>query len=125
MGRVVLVVDTDPAVLVPVAEALTGAGYAPVPVATFEDAIARLKDTPVEFLITADRLGAHNGLHLVLRARASGAAGSVVMTEAADPVLDQEATGLGAVTVVAPWRDPAALADALRRARHAHWPEAS
>ena len=113
-----LVVDTDPAVLVQLAEALAHAGYAPIPAASFEDAIARLNDTPVEFLVTAHRLGAHNGLHLVLRARAGGAAGAVVMSEAPDPVLDREALGLGAVTVVAPWRDPVALVDALARARH-------
>ena len=112
----VLIVDTDRDRLARVAAAATAAHLTPTVAATFDDATALLKASRFTYLITAHRLGAHNGLHLVLRARAAGAAGAVVTTPVVDAVLDNEAAGFGAVTVVAPWEDAAALAAAIERA---------
>jgi ActR/RegA family two-component response regulator len=96
---------------------LSTAGFVATIAATFEDATALLKVSRFTFLLTAHRLGAHNGLHLVLRARAAGSAGAVVTTAVADPVLDAEAAALGAVTVSAPWDNATALFAALDRAK--------
>lgn len=120
MSPAVLVVDTDARILERVTDALRQAGFSPVAAAGFEDATARLEERRVAFLVTAHRLGAHDGLHLVLRARAKGAYGTVVTTESADAFAEQEAADLGAVTVVAPWTNPAALIDAIARARDAY-----
>jgi hypothetical protein len=43
--------------------------------------------------------------------------GTVVTTRVADPVLDSEAAGFGALTVVAPWDRPEDLLAALVRSR--------
>jgi hypothetical protein len=75
-----------------------------------------LKTGAFPFLVTAERLGSHNGLHLVLRAKANRAAiGAVVTTTKADPLLEAEARMFGALCVVAPWDHPDLLMAALAR----------
>ena len=116
----VLVVDPDRDVLAAVAASLKSSGYDPTLTDDFEDATALLKAGGFTMLITAERLGAHNGLHLVLRARASRPTmGAVVTILRPDPVVEAEATIFGAACVAAPWEHPAELLAALSRVQAA------
>lgn len=116
MGTEILIVDTNRDALAAMATALHAAGYRPTLADDFEDATALLKSHTFEVLITAHRLGAHNGLHLVMRARAERAAvGALVSATTPDPVLEAEANAFGALCVIAPWRHPDDLLSALSR----------
>ena len=114
----VLVVDPDANVLATLGGVLTGAGYEPRLAGSFEDALACLKTRKYEYVVTAHRLVTHNGLNLVLRVRSGNPSfGTVVSTPVPDPVLDNDAAGFGALTVVAPWDRPDDLLAALVRSR--------
>src|SRR5262245_10739511 len=113
MNTEILVVDPDLDVLARIAGALSVAGFAPTVAASYQDGAAFLKASPFDVVVTAHHLEAHNGLQLVLRARAAGTPKAIVMTATPDPVLDKEAAGLGAVTVVSPWKDIQALIAAV------------
>ena len=116
MAIEILVVDTDRDALAAMATALQAAGYEPTLADDFEDATALLKSHTFDVMLTAHRLGAHNGLHLVLRARAERpTVGTVVSTTTPDPVLEVEANSFGALCVVAPWNHPADLLSTLSR----------
>jgi ActR/RegA family two-component response regulator len=98
------------------ARALETSGFAPTLADDFEHATALLKTGVFPFLLTAQRLGSHNGLHLVLRAKANRPAiGAVVTTTKADPLLEAEAGMFGALCLVAPWDQPTDLIAALAR----------
>jgi DNA-binding response OmpR family regulator len=110
----ILVVNPDRGHLASMAAYLKASGYDPTLTDDFEDATALLKAGGFAVLVTAERLGPHDGLHLVLRARPShSAVGAVVTMSKPDPVLEAEASLFGAVCVVAPWDHPAALVAAL------------
>jgi ActR/RegA family two-component response regulator len=110
----VLVVNPDRDHLAIMAASLKASDYDPTLTDDFEDATALLKAGGFAFLVTAERLGAHNGLHLVLRARAtSPTVGAVVTMSKPDQVLETEAALFGAICVVAAWEDPRALVAAL------------
>jgi DNA-binding response OmpR family regulator len=116
MATEILLVDTDRTALALMATALQAAGYTPTLADDFDDATALLKVHSFEVVITAHRLGIHNGLHLVLRARAERAAvGAIVSTPKADPILEAEANAFAALYVVAPWNEPSDLLSALAR----------
>lgn len=94
----ILVVDPDRHALAALATALRAAGYQPTLADDFEAATALLKSHAFEVVLTAHRLGTHNGLHLVVRARAErSTVGAVVSTIAPDPVLEAEARAFGAL----------------------------
>lgn len=110
-----LVVDTNRETLAALSGALTDAGFAVTPAGDFEDAVALLKTRRYDFLVTAERLGAHNGLHLVLRARAENpSVAAVISTVAPDAVLAVEAANFGAGHIVAPSEHSASLVALLR-----------
>ena len=114
MNVPVLLVNPDRDNLSIMAASLRASGYDPTLTDDFEDATALLKTGGFAMLITAERLGAHNGLHLVLRARASQpTVAAVVTTLQPDPVVEAEATIFGAVCVVSPWEFPDTLLAAL------------
>jgi len=116
----VLLVNPDREALAIMAASLTASGYDPTLTDDFEDATALLQAGGFAALITAEQLGAHNGLHLVLRARAGRPAVNVVVTiTRPDPGVEAEATMFGAVCVVSPWDCPANLLAALTRGQHA------
>ena len=120
MSIEILVVDSDRDALAAMTAALKTAGYQPTLADDFEDATALLKSHTFEVVLTAHRLGAHNGLHLVLRARAERpAVVTVVTTATPDPVLAAEASAFGALCVVAPWDHPADLLATLARVQDA------
>ena len=111
----ILVVDTERANLAQLTASLELNGFAVTAVAEFEQAVRLLNDHSYQGLVTAHRLGSHNGLHLVLRARHQRPDTIAVLTSAApDPVLQQEAAAFGAVCAIAPWIDPTCLYSALR-----------
>jgi ActR/RegA family two-component response regulator len=110
-----LLVDLDPALLATMAGQLEPAGFSVVIVRSFEQAMARLKTTRFHAVVTAHHLGAHNGLHLILRARMERPELLAIVTSTvADPVLDAEASAFGALSVVAPWDNPEKLLEQLR-----------
>lgn len=64
-----LLVEPDASVAARVRNTVLTAGHGVLVVSSFEDAVRALADGRVDLLITALRLGAFNGLHLVLRSR--------------------------------------------------------
>lgn len=85
--------------------------------ADFDDAASRLRGHAFDAVVTAHRLGSHNGLHLVLRARVDRPSVVAVVTSTVlDSQLEAEARVFGAVYLVAPWQDAARLLEVLRAA---------
>ena len=66
----ILVVDPDPTTVVVTESALVEAGYRVAWVGTFEEATQQLALDYPDLLVTAVRLGAFNGMHLLFRFRA-------------------------------------------------------
>lgn len=76
---------------------LKGGGYRVSSAGTFEQATAIIAATPPHVLVTEVRLGAFNGLHLIIRSRAHRADTiAIVHTAYPDPVLEAEARLLDA-----------------------------
>jgi DNA-binding response OmpR family regulator len=99
----ILIVDERPTAVARLAKPLEGAGYAVATATTFEAARERLAAQPPDLLIASQRLGLFNGLHLVLRARFDHPEMAAIVTaNGNDPVLQSEATSLGAACAVAP-----------------------
>lgn len=115
MTSAVLIVDGDRDRLARLLPPVKAAGFGVTLADSFEDALALLKVHGFQAIVTAHHLGAHNGLHLVLRARSERPeVMAVVTTPQADPVLDLEASAFGAFSVVDPWQDAAALIKLLK-----------
>jgi DNA-binding response OmpR family regulator len=94
---------------------LISGGYEVTRAADFNEAAGMLKARRFHAVVTAHRLGSHNGLHLVLRARVgSPAVLAVVTSNVRDAHLEAEAGIFGAVYLIAPWHDAARLLDVLR-----------
>ncbi len=103
MAYSVLVVDAHPFVLSRLVEPLRNAGYRVTGATTFEAATVRLAVEPPNLLIAAARLGLFNGLHLVVRGRYDHPQmAAIVTTGVKDPVLEAEASSLGAACLVSP-----------------------
>jgi ActR/RegA family two-component response regulator len=80
----------------------------------FVDAVALLRARTFVAVITAHRLGTHNGLHVLLRARREQADIITIVTcPADDTVLCREAAVFGATAIIAPWDNPVPLVQAL------------
>src|SRR6202163_1453535 len=76
---------------------LSQAGYLTVSARTFDDATRQLAVDSPDLLVTAVRLGAFNGLHLVLRCRGNYPYLPMIVTgEEEDPLLADEVTRYGA-----------------------------
>jgi DNA-binding response OmpR family regulator len=106
MSSTILVVSPG-AGLAPTLQLLTWAGYAATGAATFEDATRLLAMNTPDLLIADERLGAFNGLHLVLRGRAEHPdMRAIVTTSGKDECFEREALRLNAQCLVKP-RDPA------------------
>lgn len=112
MSQRVLVVSPDRIALNGTLRVLNGAGFDAVGASTFEEASRTITDVTPDLLIADERLGAFNGLHLVLRGRAVSAdMRAIVTTHDANPMLESDARHLNAVCVVKPadaydWLDP-------------------
>ena len=83
------------------ASLLRKAGFDVITASGFEEAVRLLADQSPAVLISELRLGEFNGLHLVIRSRATHPAmRTIVLDSGFDPVLEQEAQRNGAVYLV-------------------------
>jgi DNA-binding NtrC family response regulator len=85
-------------------QVLKSAGHLVTRAFGFEEAKRWLQFSPPDLLMTDVRLGAYNGLHLVLRARAQHPEMPAIVVDADhDPVLEREAGEAGATYVAKPF----------------------
>jgi DNA-binding NtrC family response regulator len=111
----VLVVEPAFDDLLPLTSMLSGVGFRVTAAETFAQARALLNSDPPAILITAVRLGLYNGLHLVLRSKASlPDLAALVTSPAEDPVLRADAEAMGATFIVKPISTDDLLAALLR-----------
>jgi DNA-binding NtrC family response regulator len=100
-----VVVDDDASVLRLLRDLLTTAGFEVEPFNDFQAAKERLRLGGVDVLVTDVRLGAFNGLQLVVRAKTTSPnVLAVVLTGYDDQVLHQDAVGVGAHFLLKPIR---------------------
>jgi DNA-binding NtrC family response regulator len=103
MSTPILVVDDDPSSLADTIESLKGTGSEITAARSFADGKRAMDESPPALLITAVRLGAFNGLHLVIRGLARQAQlAAIVVGEESDRGLTAEVEQLGASFVVRP-----------------------
>jgi DNA-binding NtrC family response regulator len=99
----VLVVEPSLGDLLLLTSRLTSAGFRVTAAESFAQAKPLLDSQPPSILVTAVRLEAYNGLHLVLRAKAVRPNIAAVVTSAnEDAVLRADAEGMGATFIVTP-----------------------
>ena len=99
----ILIVDDDAEARTEIVDLLSHAGYQVTSVRTFEEATKVLSTDPPDLLITELRLGAFNGLHLVIRSRGRRPEmAAIILTSYRDSVLEAEAQRQGAAYVVKP-----------------------
>src|SRR3954451_15373481 len=108
----VLLVDDDAATRQGLAEFFTESGYEVQAVASFEEGLRALRSETPDLLIADVRLGAFNGLQLLVSSPRSVPA--IVITGFADPVLESDARQHGADYVLKPVT-PSVLLDMVRR----------
>jgi len=109
-GRQVLVVDDDHSLLRLVSQWLTGGGFSVVACDSFEEARRELALHPPDVLLTDLRLGAFNGLQLVILANEQHPQPlTVVMSAYDDPTLREEAERCGARYLLKPFSSQAVL----------------
>src|SRR5436309_14587185 len=76
----ILVVSADGAGLNAMLNVLGSAGYRASGAASFEEARAKLADSSPDLVIADERLGAFNGLHVIVTARAEHPGVSAIVT---------------------------------------------
>jgi len=108
----ILLVDDDAATRAGLLELLTAAGYDARAAATFEEGMRALRVDAPDLLIADVRLGAFNGLQLLVSSPRTVPA--IVITGFADPVLESDARQHGADYVLKPVT-PSVLLDMVRR----------
>src|SRR5439155_22474840 len=98
MTHRILVVSSDAAARNDALGILNRAGFLATGAASFEEASHALTDVTPDLLIADERLGAFNGLHLVVRGRAvSPRMRAIVTSDVTDTVHEQDARHLNAV----------------------------
>lgn len=116
MSVQILLVDTDSQRAAQLSAPLQHAGFLVTRAAAFEDAMKRVRAMPPDLVITTVRLGAYNGLHLIMRARAERPQiAAIAISPVHDPVLEADAASFGAEYAVAPWNDPKPFLDLVGR----------
>lgn len=96
-------------------------GYVPVLAADFREARRRLEDAPPDLLVSDVKLGAYNGLHLVIWSRGRALKTKTVLVGDPDPVLQREAQREGALYVTAPL-DASSFLESVARLFSSHHP---
>ena len=100
-----IIVDDDASVLRLLRDLLTTAGFDVEAYTDFPAAKERLATGGVDVLVTDVRLGAFNGLQLVVRAKTTSPdVVAIVLTGFDDHVLHQDAVGVGAHFLLKPIR---------------------
>jgi DNA-binding NtrC family response regulator len=111
----VLFVEPEPSHRDVVQRLLLSLGFRVIVVETFFDARSAMDSEPPRLLVTELRLGAYNGLHLVVRGKQRRQdMAAVVVTEWTDPLLQDEAELQGATFVPKPVTEPEFLAAVAR-----------
>jgi len=108
MSARVLIIDDDAPTREGLKQILAIAGYTPIAAASFPEGLHALEAARPDLLIVDVRLGAYNGLQLVIAAE--GRIPAIVLTGYADPVLEDDARHEGAEYLVKPVDPPALLA---------------
>jgi DNA-binding NtrC family response regulator len=110
--QLIAIVHQDAAIADAWAVALSGAGYRVVTSTSFEEGKALLEaEEPPALLIVSVRLGAYNGLHLVIRGYLDHPGMVAVLTsDTYDPVLAEEAATYGATYIAGPVQKDAVVA---------------
>ncbi len=107
----VLVVDPDGSTRAELSGWLRGAGYTTREADSFEEARRQLGDDPPDVLVAGLRLGAFNGLHLAITARAAYPdIRAVLTTSTEDGSLAREARQIDVAVVTRPIRRETLLA---------------
>jgi DNA-binding NtrC family response regulator len=108
----ILVVSNDDAGLAAMLSVLDHAGHNARCASTFEDAARLIDEGSPDFVIADGRLGAFNGLHVIIRARAAHPeTGAIVTTRTKDIGLEADARSLNVECMVKPenpaeWLEP-------------------
>jgi DNA-binding response OmpR family regulator len=111
MGPVILIVDDDAATLSGLATLVEGAGYSTLSARDYAEARRLLLQLPVDLLVVDVRLGAYNGLQLVVFAQSLPSPPRAIVTSGfEDHVLEEEARHLGAPFLLKPIDPPRLLA---------------
>jgi|GraSoiStandDraft_8_1057269.scaffolds.fasta_scaffold17058_2 DNA-binding NtrC family response regulator len=99
----VLIVDQVTESRAAVEQILTAAGHFVTSVSGFHEAKHRMMFTLPDVLVTTLKLGAYNGIQLVLRAQDNGTRmAAIVVHDSFDAVLEREAVDAGAVFTTTP-----------------------
>jgi CheY-like chemotaxis protein len=102
VALVVLAVNANQAALSATKEILESSGYLVVCASDYGEAKQRLADSPPDLLVTAVKLGAYNGLQLVIRASTNPKIPAIVTGDRGDTALQNEAEKLNAVYLPEP-----------------------
>jgi len=115
MSHQILVVSPNDNDLADTLRVLASAGYRASGATTFEEAKELLAIGSPDLVIADERLGAYNGLHVILRARAARPDVSAIVTSTwKDPALESEARRLNVQCLVRP-HDPVELLEPISR----------
>ena len=99
----IFVVTTDRAELKAMLRAFANAGYSATGATTFEEAHVRLASEAPDLVIADERLGAYNGLHVLLTARAEHPCADLIVTTAgSNRGLEADARSLNVHCMVKP-----------------------
>lgn len=113
--RTILVVDPDPTTRQRAVALLQGAGYCVTGTGKYSDAKHCIISTPPQLVLTDVRLGAFNGLQLIVRGRINRPDMAAILTDQSlDRVLEVEAGCQHAVYLPKPF-SPEVLLDMVER----------
>lgn len=117
MPALIVLVDVDAARRERLDRLLSEQGYLVATAPSFARAKELLDSVHPDLLITAVRLDAFNGLHLVIRTRRKQPLLPMILTDASlDPVLEAEARRQGATHVANPLENPETFLSRVRSA---------
>jgi DNA-binding response OmpR family regulator len=112
----ILVVSNDRGGLADMLSVLNAAGYSASGASTFEEAKRFLADRSPDLVIADERLGAFNGLHIIMRARAEHPhVSAIVTTPVRNRGLEADARDLDIECMVKPQNPAEWLAPLSRR----------
>ena len=111
----VLLVHADAAVAARLGACLASAGYATATATSFDEAKALIAASPPALLVASVRLGAYNGLHLIVRSRMDQPeTAAILLSHRPDPVFETEAAKYGAIFMTEAESDERLVATAAR-----------
>jgi CheY-like chemotaxis protein len=110
MGPVILIVDDDPATLTGLVALVEGSGHSALGAPDYAEGRRLLAQIPVDLVIVDVRLGAYNGLQLVVLAQGLPSPPAAIVTSGfEDRVLAEEARHLNAPFLLKPVDPPQLL----------------